>query len=221
MLRCMIKNTNKEEMMRLNGNFVPIDIKDWDGDMDMSVNVGIGTGRENDKMAVLQQMLQIQQTIYQTYGNQNGLVSLTQIRNTIADIMAMAGIRNSDRYIAPMTVEIEQMMLNMQMQQQQAMLQQQAQAPDPNQAFMQAEMMKSQMDMQKAAMDNQTKMHELGMKDDLERDKMVQDLAIKVAEILGKYGTAVDVEEIKAEQNAIRQHNAEMMGMNGGYRAEG
>ena len=80
---------------------------------------------------------------------------------------------------------------------------------------------KAQVDMAKAQMDNQYKMHELGMKDDLERDKMVQDLAIKVAEILGKYGTAVDVEEIKAEQDAVRQHNAEMMGMNGGYRAEG
>ena len=107
----------------------------------------------------------------------------------------------------------------MQLQQQQQMAQMQQQAPDPNQAFMQAEMVKSQMDMQKATMDNQTKMHELGMKDDLERDKMVQDLAIKVAEIIGKYGTAVDVEEIKAEQNAVRQHNEAMknMGMNGGY----
>jgi hypothetical protein len=217
MLKCMIKNTNKQEMMRLNGDFVPIDTKDWDGDMDMSVNVGIGTGRENDKMAVLQQMLQIQQTIYQQYGNQNGLVSLTQIRNTIADIMAMAGIRNSDRYVAPMTVEIEQQMLQMQMQQQAQMAQMQPQQADPNQMFMQAEAMKSQMDMQKTAMNNQYKMHELGMKDDLERDKMVQELAVKVAEILGKYGTAVDVENIKSEQNAIREHNAEMMGMNGGY----
>ena len=221
MLKCMIKNTNKQEMMRLNGDFVPIDAKDWDADMDMSVNVGIGTGRENDKMAVLQQMLQIQQTIYQQYGNQNGLVSLTQIRNTIADIMGMAGIRNSDRYVAPMTVEIEQAMLQMQMQQQAQMAQMQPQQADPNQMFMQAEAMKSQMDMQKAAMNNQYKMHELGMKDDLERDKMVQELAVKVAEILGKYGTAVDVEEIKSEQNAVREHNAEMMGMNGGYRAEG
>jgi hypothetical protein len=112
-------------------------------------------------------------------------------------------------------------MLQMQMQQQAQMAQMQPQQADPNQMFMQAEAMKSQMDMQKAAMNNQYKMHELGMKDDLERDKMVQELAVKVVEILGKYGTAVDVEEIKSEQNAVREHNAEMMGMNGGYRAEG
>jgi hypothetical protein len=36
--------------------------------------------------------------------------------------------------------------------------------------------------------------------DDRERDKMDQDLLIKAAEVIGKYGTAVDVERIKAMQ---------------------
>jgi adenylyl- and sulfurtransferase ThiI len=54
-------------------------------------------------------------------------------------------------------------------------------------------------------------MHELGMKDDLERDNMVQELAVKVAEILGKYETAVDTTAIKAQQDAVRPHNKEMM----------
>ena len=76
---------------------------------------------------------------------------------------------------------------------------------------------KAQVDMAKAQMDQQYKMHKLGMDDDFQRDEMVQDLAIKVAEILGKYGAAVDVEGVKQEQNAIREHNAQMMGMVGGY----
>ena len=76
----------------------------------------------------------------------------------------------------------------------------------------------AQVSMQKAAMDNQYKMHKLAMDDDLARDQMVQDLAIAVAEQLGKYGTAVDVEEVKQEQATVREHNAQMMnGMNGGY----
>jgi len=44
----------------------------------------------------------------------------------------------------------------------------------------------------------------LMMDDDQARDKMVQDLAIKVAEILGKYGTSIDVERVRAEQAAPR-----------------
>ena len=137
----------------------------------------------------------------------------------MADMLALGGIRNPDRYFMPMTPEIEQQM----MQQQQQAAQQAAQQPqpDPNAAFLQTEQMKAQtkaqVDMAKAQMDQQYKMHKLGMDDDLQRDEMVQDLAVKVAEILGKYGTAVDVEGVKQEQNAIREHNAQMMGMSGGY----
>jgi hypothetical protein len=40
--------------------------------------------------------------------------------------------------------------------------------------------------------------------DDRERDKMDQDLLIKAAEILGKYDTAIDVENIKAAQSEPR-----------------
>jgi len=106
------------------------------------------------------------------------------------------------------------------MQQQQAAAQQPP-MPDPNAAFMQAEQMKTQtraqVDLAKAQMDQQYKMHKLAMDDDLARDDMVQDLAVKVAEILGKYGTAVDVQQVKEEQAAIREHNANMMGAMSGY----
>tara|TARA_R110002167_G_scaffold336556_1_gene543957 strand:- start:283 stop:846 length:564 start_codon:yes stop_codon:yes gene_type:complete len=187
--------------------------------MDLTVNVGLGTGRENERAAALQQALSIQQQIYQGYGPQNGIVTLTQIRNTLGDLLALGGLRNADRYFMPMTQEIEQQMM-MQAQQQQQMMAQQGQ-PDPNAAFLQAEQMKAQtraqVDMTKAQMDYQLKNHAMSMDDDLKRDEMVQDLAVKVAEILGKYGTAVDVQGVKSEQDAVRQHNQQMMGGMNGY----
>lgn len=221
MLQLYVKHTNQEQLMRLNGSFVPVDPNVWSVEMDLIVNVGIGTGREQERLQTLQMALGIQQQIYQAYGPANGVVTLTQIRNTLADILAIGGIRNADRHFNPMTPEIEQqmMMQQQQMAQQQAMMQ--AQQPDPNAAFMQTEQMKAQtkaqVDMMKAQMDNQYKMHKLAMDDDFARDEMVQDLAVKVAQILGQYGTAVDVEEVKQEQAAIREHNAQMMGMQGGY----
>ena len=222
MLDLYIKNADKEEIMRMNGSFVPVDPMAWNAEMDLIVNVGIGTGREAERLSALQMAFGIQQQIYQTYGPQNGLVTLSQLRNTMADILAIGGVRNIDRHFLPMTPEMENAMLEQQRQMQMMMMQQQQQQPDPMTIAMQAEAMKTQtnaqVQMQKAAMDNQYKMHELGMKDDLERDKMVQDLAVEVAKVLGQYGTAVDVQSIKAEQDAVREHNAEMMGMNGsGY----
>lgn len=216
-LELAIKNVDGEEIARLNNQFVPVMPSAFDPEMDLIVNVGIGTGREQERAAALMQAFTIQQQIYQTYGPMNGVVTLTQLRNTMADMLALGGIRNSERYFLPITPEIEQQML---MQQQQAAAQQPP-MPDPNAAFMQTEQMKAQtraqVDMAKAQMDQQYKMHKLAMDDDLARDDMVQDLAVKVAEILGKYGTAVDVQQVKEEQAAIREHNANMMGAMSGY----
>jgi hypothetical protein len=50
--------------------------------------------------------------------------------------------------------------------------------------------------------EEQRKRQEMAMDDDLDRDKMIQDLAVKVAEILGEYGTRVDTEAIRARQQA-------------------
>jgi hypothetical protein len=69
-----------------------------------------------------------------------------------------------------------------------------------------------QLDAQKAAADQQFKMQELAMKDDLKRDEMVQDLAVEVAKILGQYGAQVDTAAVKAEQDATRPYNEQMMG---------
>lgn len=220
---CIINNADKEEIIRLNNEFVAVDPRSWNADADMIVNVGIGTGREAEKSAVLRETLQMQMSVWQQYGPQNGLVTMTNVRNTLADLLGTVGLKNTDRYYLPVTFEKEQELIAAKQQQaaQQAAMMQQGQT-DPQQAFMATEQMKAstkaqvdmaklQLDAQKAASDRDFKMHELAMKDDLQRDNMVQDLAVKVAEILGKYETAVDTTAIKAEQDKVRPHNKEMM----------
>ena len=174
--------------------------------MDVSVNVGLGTGREEQKLAALMQAFQVQSQIMQTYGPSNGLVSLTQIRNTLSDMLALNGVRNSTRYFMPMNPQTEQMMLQQAQQQQQ-----QPQQDSQSQAYLQAEMMKAQAkaqtDMAKLQSQQQHDMAKLQLEmqkaaaeDDLNRDKMDQELIVKAAEIIGKYGTAVDIERIKTMQ---------------------
>ena len=201
MLKLSHKNMDEERMMRMNGQFVPVDPRVWDVGMDITINVGLGTGREDERVAALQQALQLQTQVYQQYGPMNGLVSLTNIRNTLTDMMAAAGVRNSDRYFAPINQEIEAQMLQMQQMQQQQLAQQQQ---DPNAAYLQAEQMKAQAkvstDMAKLQLDAQKAMAE----DDRERDKMAQDLLVDAAKIAGQYGTQVDIARVKAEQDKLR-----------------
>ena len=200
MLRLMSKNVDEEQMMRINGMFVPIDPRVWDQSMDVSINVGLGTGREEEKAMALNQALQMQTMVYQNYGPMNGLVSLTNIRNTLADQLAVSGIRNADRYFAPITPEIEMQMLQQQQQAQAA----QGQASDPNAAFLQAEQIKAQVKMQSDMAKLQLDGQKAAASDDLKRDQMAQDLLVDAAKIYGEYGTSVDVARIQAEQDKAR-----------------
>ena len=138
MLALHVKNTDEEQMMRMQGQFVPVDprVERRDG---RKYQRRSRHRQRRRKVVALQQAFQIQQQIYTQYGPFNGMVSLTNIRNTLTDMLAAAGIRNSDRYYAPITPEVEQQLLLLQ-QQAQA---QQAQGSDPNQALA-AEQMKAQ-----------------------------------------------------------------------------
>ena len=200
MLRLYSKNVDEEQIMRLNGSFIPVDVRVWNATMDVSINVGLGTGREEEKMMGLNQALQMQTMVYQTYGPQNGLVSMTNIRNTLADLLAASGVRNADRYFSPITPEIEAQMLQAQ---QQAQAEQGA-APDPNAAFLQAEQIKAQAKMQSDMAKLQLDAQKAASEDDLKRDKMAQDLFIDTAKVYGQYGTAVDVARVQAEQDKMR-----------------
>lgn len=196
-------NPNPGEMMRLDGQFVPVDPRSWTNDLDIVTNVGLGNNRREDRIGALQMTMQTQMQIWQAYGPQNGIVTMTGIRNTLADLLAMAGIQNADRYYNQMNPQIEQMLMMQAAQAAQAQ-QGQAQPSDPNAAFLQAEQMKMsarvQADMAKTQLDAQR----LQMEDDLKRDQMAQDLALKAAELLAKTGVQLDLNAIKREQQMPR-----------------
>ena len=209
MLRDMRTNVDEEKMARINGEYVPIDPRVWD-EYDVSINVGLGTGRDQEREVALQQALQMQTTVYSQYGPQNGLVNLTNIRNTLTDMLSYAGIQNADRYFEPMTPEKEQQMLQAQQQAAQQAAQQQ-QGDDQSQAFIMGEQMKGQAKiaaqqmsdqnkLQTQSMKNQLERERLAVESDLKRDQMAQDLLVDAADIYGKYQTNVDIAKIKREQ---------------------
>ena len=202
MLRIYQKNVNEEQIMRLHNQFVPVDPRVWNNEMDLSINVGLGTGREAEKAAAYREILGLQMQVFQQYGPGNGVVGLTNIRNTLSDMLASSGIRNSERYFGQMNEQIEQQML---MQAQQA-AQGQQQSGDPNAAYLQAEQMKAstrvQADMAKAQLDARKMM----LEDDRQRDKMAQDFALQNAELQAKYGMKANELALKAEQERQRQY---------------
>jgi hypothetical protein len=246
MLHVSIKNSPDEQMMRLNGEFISVDPQVWNSSMDMQINVGLGTGQEDAKAAALMQTFQTQQQIWQTYGPTNGLVTMTMMRNTLADTLSLSGIKNADRYYAPMSPESEAQLMAQMAQMAEQAAQAAAQSGEQGdpvadamitseqikaQAKMQGDQMRMQGKMQgdqiklqaemqvKAAQmqsaqgkelaDLQLKYRELQSSDDLNRDKMNQNLLVEAAKILGQYGTSVDVERVRALQAAPRLGNVQ------------
>ena len=199
MLHLLVENSCEETMMRLNGQFQPIDPRVWNTGMDMTVNVGVGTGQEGERHAALTQALQMQMQIWTQYGSGNGMVTMTGIRNTLGDMLALQGVRNVDRYFSPLTPEIEAELV----QQQQQMASENPELSEAD-ALVQAEQYKAdkkaEMDMMKMQIEAQKAL----AVDDRERDELDQQLIIKAAEILGKYGTSVDTAKIKEAQQKAR-----------------
>lgn len=191
-LKLMARHSTRAEMMRINGTYVPMDPRVWDTELDATVNVGLGTGREEQKTAILGQTLQLQLQAIQNFGPANPLAGLPQLRNTLGDLLALNGIQNVDRYFLP---------------QQPAQPGAEPGAPggqpaqgDPAQAMVAAEQIKAQAKLQSDSQRMMLEYEKAKMQDDRERDRMLQDMEIAMAQIAAKYGVAVDTAKIKAEQ---------------------
>lgn len=100
-LKLVIRHQDKPRMIRLRGQFVPMDPRDWDADMDLTVKVGLGNGNTEERTGLLTAVLGKQEALMQTLGPSNPLVGLPEYRNTIAELMALGGYADDHRFFKP------------------------------------------------------------------------------------------------------------------------
>lgn len=187
------QHPDPEGMIRVDGQFVPVDPRSWTAAMDVVANVGLGTGKHEERMMMLQMTLQDQMMLAQTG---SPLVTQTGMRATRADLLALAGIHNADRYYAAMTPEIEQ-----QIAAQAAQAAQQPPQPTPDtMALLQAEQMKAQQRAQADAGKLQLAMIEAQAEDDLKRDELDMRYAIEMAKLGAKQDEAVMRAQMAAQR---------------------
>jgi hypothetical protein len=217
LLKEVIRHQDRPRVVRLRNQWVPVDPRSWDADMDVVVNVGLGTGSIEQRVALLTTVVAQQKEILQTLGPNNPLVSVKQLRNTMAQVLELSGLKDTSRYFSEITPEAEAQMA----QPQQA-------APDPAQILAQVEAQKIQKDIEIAGMKAQLEIEKQRAADDLERDRLDADIWLKATEMQLKYGTQIQVENLYAmlqrerdaakiaaqqQQAAMRQQQP----MQGGY----
>lgn len=195
-LKLITQNQDAPRMVRLRNKFVPIDPRVWNSNMDVVVNVALGSGTTEEKMGFLGQIAAKQEMMIQQAGAYNNpMVDLAQYRNTLAQMLAMAGFKDASMFfkdpaMSPPPPPPEP-------------------KPSPEEILAQVQAQAIQADIQKKAAELELQREEMLRKDDRERDKLDADVMIKAAEIQAKYGAQVNVAQIEAmiqrDREATRQ----------------
>jgi len=182
---------DKARMVRLNNDFVEMDPKVWNTSMDVSVNVALGRGSDTERMMMLRQIGEMQKEAMSTMGPQNPLTDITKLSNTLKEMTVLAGFKDTSQFWGdpaqyqpppegPKEPTIEEQLVQVQIQSIQA-------------------------DMQKKAAELELDRQKMVMEDDRKRDELEAEIRIKAEELKAKYGTQLDVAQIRSEMAINRE----------------
>jgi hypothetical protein len=182
-LHLLCKYQDKPRVVRLRGQYVQFDPRQWSNQYDVSINVGLGTGSRQEQLAMLNMIMQKQENILQGYGPANPLVSVGQYRETLGRLIEAAGFKDTDSFFKPVPPEVDQMLSQPQQQQQ----------PDPAMMIAQVEQQKAQLKAQSDAQRLQADIQVESAKLQANREQAMADIAIQQAKL-----------ELEREKNAVK-----------------
>ena len=209
LLRLTVLHQDEPRMVRLRGEFVQVDPRAWQAGFDVMVNVGLGGVEDDAKIALLTSVLERQENIISNFGLDNPLVSLSQYRNTLARVLETAGIKDIESYFMDPAGPIAQQIA--------AAAAQKPKRPDPAELLAQTEIQKAQAEMQADMMRLQLEREKMFLEDERKRDELDAKLSLDAIELQAKYGTQINIAELKAEVEreklAIRERGATLRQM--------
>ena len=182
---------DKARMVRLNNDFVEMDPRAWNANMSVSINVALGRGSDTERMMMLRQIGEMQKEAMATMGPQNPLTDISKLSNTLKEMTSLAGFKDTSQFWGdpakfqpppepPKEPTIEEQLVQVQIQSIQA-------------------------DMQKKAAELELGRQKMVMEDDRKRDELEAEIRIKAEELKAKYGTQLDVAQIRSEMAINRE----------------
>lgn len=181
-LKLVTKYQQSARVIRLRNRFVEMDPRQWDGEYDVSVEVGLGTGNKAEQLGILGQIKTTQEALLQQGGL--GLVTPQEYYHTLGKLVAIAGLKDVDRYFRDPSQQPQQPP--------------QPPPPDPNMMMIQAQM---QVEQGKLELEREKMLRA----DDRERDKLEADIAFRAAELSAKYGTQFNMAQLRAQVDRDRE----------------
>jgi hypothetical protein len=93
------KYQDKERIVELNNQFVPVKPTEWRNKFNISIVVGLGSGSKEQQILMLNNILERQLQAFQLQGNREyPMVSLKNIYNSLSKIIENAGLKNVENY---------------------------------------------------------------------------------------------------------------------------
>ena len=190
-LSLVVQHQDQPRMIRLRGQFVPMDPRAWDTSMDVAVNVGLGDGDSQSKLQILSMIAQKQEQIIQTVGIENPLVNIQNYYNTLSRMVELSGNVDVSQFLTnPATYE----------------------PPPPQEPKKSPEELLAEVQMQEIHARIQTDAVKIALErekmereDDRKRDEHEADVALRAREIEAKYATTVDTATIRADSDRERE----------------
>lgn len=123
LLKLIVETQDRERTVRLRDKWVPVDPRSWNTEMDVSVNTGLGAGTRERDMAMMQQIMMLQEKLLAQLGPiNNPYVTPENLWAAISGLVTASGLRTPTMYFTkPDPAAI------------QAKIQEQANKPDPEQ----------------------------------------------------------------------------------------
>lgn len=97
LLKNATQYTDREQQMKVNGQWMQVDPREWTGQYDMAVSVGVGNAGRQEKLQALQLIGMAQQQAFEA-----GVVNPENVYNLVTDLAkAAAEGQSPDRYFSP------------------------------------------------------------------------------------------------------------------------
>lgn len=99
MLGLVCRYLDKQQVIRLRGQWVQFDPNDWKTHYDMSVAVGLGTGNRDQQVGQLTNLLQIDQQIISLQGGAQGpIVTMENVYEKLKRMVEAMGLKGIENY---------------------------------------------------------------------------------------------------------------------------
>ena len=177
----MVKYQDKERIIMLNNQYVPVKPTEWKDKFNISIVVGLGTGSKEQQILILNNILERQLQAFNLQGGKEmPMVTLKNIYNTLSKIIENAGLKNVESYFVNPDIGKQLM---------------QPPAPPPLTPIEKIEFTRIASEEKRKIADLELKYKELEQK----RQADLLDFEAKIKDIALKYNTQLDTAKIKAD----------------------